>query len=465
MNKLVSILLVVLLPFTLFGQEVNANQLEKKENLFYKKGENLPYSGFAITYTKDNTKESSIEYKVGLPNGTLTAWYPNGTKQVEGKIIGTSKVGKWIAWYQNGNKLREGEYINNKEEGVFKWWFENGNLNKKGIYKNGIADGKWEWYYESGKLMQTGTIKGDTNLGQWIDYYEDGSLKNDGNFENGKMEGNWFFWDSEGTKTTKVYKNGLLQSANPSKSGYLEKMYFYLDKKDFKNSLLNIEKAIETVSDQTEKNSEYMELIVLHSKVYSLFNYLDDAERVILNATGIPENDVETIIESIAKDSHFKLKKIAENITNSKISKTKIAPHISLSLIYNILGDSINLRKEQQLMMDRSKTSDWVLSNAMAIYGLRAAKEEGHGMVNFILNEIKTEGKTYKNQLQLTYYLIAIGRFNEAEKIIDKYLNENPKDVDFLKMKINIEMSKGNTEEMQEVKNEILEIDPKAFEG
>jgi antitoxin component YwqK of YwqJK toxin-antitoxin module len=464
MNRIIKILIIVLTPLSFFGQEINSNQLEIKDQLFYVQGEESPYNGTAITYSKDNKKQSSIEYISGLPNGTMTAWYPDGVKQVEGEIIGVSKKGKWIAWYQNGNKIREGVYKNNKEEGLFTWWFENGNLNKKGNYEDGIASGKWEWYYENGKLKQTGSIKGEMNLGKWKDYYENGNPKNEGEFLDGKMEGIWVTWNTKGEKTIKEYKNGLLLSDNPDKNSYVEKMNYFLGERDFKNSLLNIQKAIETVSDKTENNPEYMTLVVLHSKVYSLFNHLDEAERVILKATGVPEKEIETIIESVSKESHFKLQKIAKSITKSKIAKNNIAPHITLNLIYNILGDSINLRNEQQLMMERSNTSDWVLSNSMAIYGIRASKEEGNGIVNEILEEVKTEGENHKNQLQLTYYLSTIGRFEEAEIITDRYLALNRKDVEFLSMQLNIEMSKGNTKRMQEIKEEILEINPKAFD-
>lgn len=463
MNRIIKILIIVLTPLTLLGQEINSKQLETKNSLYYIKGEESPYTGTAITYSKENKKQSSMEYISGLPNGTLTAWYPDGSKQVEGKIIGASKVEKWIAWYQNGNKIREGEYKNNREEGLFTWWFENGKINKKGYYENGVGTGEWVWYYENGNLKQVGSIKGEANLGKWKDYYENGNPKNEGEFRNGKMDGNWITWNSKGEKTIKEYKNGLLLSDIPDKNSYIKKMNYFLGERDFKNSLLNIQKAIETINEKNHSNAEYMTLIALYSKVYSLFNHLDEAERIILIATGIPEKEVEIIIESISKESHFKLQKVAKSIAKSKIAKTNIAPHIALSLIYNILGDSISLRKEQQFMMERSNTSDWVINNSLAIYGIRASKEEGNGIVNEILKEIKTEGENYKNQLQLTFYLSTIGRFEEAEKITNKYLSLNSKDVEFLRMKLNLEMSKGNTKQMKKIKEKILKINPKAF--
>jgi tetratricopeptide (TPR) repeat protein len=207
-----------------------------------------------------------------------------------------------------------------------------------------------------------------------------------------------------------------------------------------------------------------MNLVALHSKVYSLFNHLDEAERVILKATGIPDEDTETIITSVRRESVPKLRQVAERIDKSNISKINVAPHVALGLVYNILGDSINLRKEQQLMMDLSKSSDWVLTHSMVLYGIRASKEESNRIIDEILNEIKVDGENYKNQLQLTYYLSLLGRFDEAEEIINKYLDQNKNDVDFLRMKLNIEMAKGNTGAMKIIEKKILKIDPKAFD-
>jgi len=464
MKIIVQILMVVFLPFLVSAQEINSNELENKAGIFFIKGSSTPYTGKAITYSKENIKESSIEYITGIPNGLLIAWYPDGSKQVEGKIEGVTKVGNWTAWHSNGNKLREGTYKDNKEEGLFKWWFENGKLNKKGNYKNGIAIGEWEWYYENGNLKQIGSINGDTNLGLWKDYYENGKIKNEGEFRDGKMVGVWLTYDEQGEKSERNYNNEDQNSSNSKVDEYIQKMQEFINERDFNNSLMNVNNAISTIENKSEKNPEFMNLIAMKSKVYSLFNHLDEAERVILNASGISENDVEIIIKSIKPESFSKLKEVARNIDNSKIATDKIAPHIALSLIYNIIGDTTNLQKEQQLMMERSNSSDWVLMNSMAIYGVRASKEQNNGILNEIHEEFKTLGINHKNKLQQCYYLTLLGRFDEAQKITEEYLKKDSKDIDFLNMKLNIEMSKGDTEAMNQTKERILKINPKAFE-
>ena len=115
-------------------------------------------------------------------------------------------------------------------------------------------------------------------------------------------------------------------------------------------------------------------------------------------------------------------------------------------------------------MMERSGSSDWVLMNSMAIYGVRASKEQNNGILNEILDEFKTLSENHKNKLQQTYYLTLLGRFEEAKKITTEFLKKDSNDVDFLNMKLNIEMSEGNIVQMKKTKERILKINPKAFE-
>ena len=167
-----------------------------------------------------------------------------------------------------------------------------------------------------------------------------------------------------------------------------------------------------------------------------------------------------------AKDrsAHNDLKELAKRIEKYPETTTKVGPHITLALIYNILGDTITLQKEQQLMMERSEMSDWVIKISMELYGLRALKENAYGYIGLIEEEIKNEGETKNNQIDLARYYLQVGQFEKARQIARKYLDENEKDVDFLIIETNIEMGLGNVNKMKELEKKILEIDPKAFE-
>ncbi len=84
--------------------------------------------------------------------------------------------------------------------------------------------------------------------------------------------------------------------------------------------------------------------------------------------------------------------------------------------------------------------------------------------MKFLKEKISKEGETRANQLELASDLLTVGQFNEAGIIADKYLLKNNKDIDFLFIKLNIEMASGNLDKMKEYENKILTINPKAFD-
>src|SRR5690606_23066707 len=123
------------------------------------------------------------------------------------------------------------------------------------------------------------------------------------------------------------------------------------------------------------------------------------------------------------------LKALVKTISNYPNIKTKVAPHIALAYLYNIIGDTINMKAEQQLMMERSDNSDWVIQISLALYKIRGLKENTYGEIQFLKEKITKEGETRENQLQLASDLLTIGQFKEAGLISDKYLVKDSKDI------------------------------------
>lgn len=445
--------------------QVDVKNIESREGTTYEIGKSKPFSGVTISYFDNGQKHIMTEYKDGKIEGKLEGWYQNGKKQVEGTILNGKKSGEWIAWFENGQKLRQGSFLEGKEEGAYIWWFENGNFNKKGEYHNGEANGKWEWYYENGQKKQEGILIGEVSDGIWKDWYENGNQKMNGSFKKGVKDGEWIWWDINGKITTrKVYADGVLIEGTGDIDAYIEQMEHAVSERDFNIALSSIEKALSTVKDKSESNAVFMGLAVYHSEVYSWFQHLDEAERVLLKAVGLPDKDVEIIINAVDSTDKKELETLVKKISKYPSAKTKIGPHVGMAFIYNILGDTINLRLEQQLMMERSGYSDWVIKTSMALYRVRGSKQEAYGNLKQIRKEILDEGETNKNQMYLAHYLSQIGKLREARQITDKYLKLNPNDLDFLVVKMNIEMAEGNVSKMKECEDTILKIDPKAFE-
>jgi Tfp pilus assembly protein PilF len=100
----------------------------------------------------------------------------------------------------------------------------------------------------------------------------------------------------------------------------------------------------------------------------------------------------------------------------------------------------------------------------MELYNLRALKENSYGYIGLIKGEVKKDGETRDNQLELAQYYLQVGQFDETRKIASKYLSKAPKDISFLFLQLNIEMALGNVDKMKSYKSKILKIDPAAFE-
>ena len=104
---------------------VTADDLVYRNDLYYEKFTNVPFSG-------EVTGEEQGSFKNGKRNGA------------------------WVFYHQNGQLWYEGNYKNGKEEGAFISYSEYGQLSSKGNYKNGKREGYW--FTRSNKPM-TGTFK------------------------------------------------------------------------------------------------------------------------------------------------------------------------------------------------------------------------------------------------------------------------------------------------------------------
>jgi hypothetical protein len=52
----------------------------------------------------------SCGYRDFKPEGSFTAWHPDGKPWVQGQFAAGQKVGKWKQWDISGNEVAEGDY-------------------------------------------------------------------------------------------------------------------------------------------------------------------------------------------------------------------------------------------------------------------------------------------------------------------------------------------------------------------
>jgi tetratricopeptide (TPR) repeat protein len=298
----------------------------------------------------------------------------------------------------------------------------------------------------------------------WNEWFENGKQKMAGHFTNFEKNGNWTWWDENGKITTsKNYINGLVTVDKDNFDTYLEKMEFFLARRNYKESLKNVQLAEATITDKTEDNSIFMGLVVYHSKCHSLFSHFKQGEKVLLDAIGLTEDQSHIIQTSHLEQAPEKIKTVIKEITDKDKSKSQISNHIALALCYNILGDTVSLYKEQQLMMEKGEMKDWIIKISMELYKLAGERFNNHYTLAYINDQIKKEGLTEKLELDKAQYLIRTENFEEAKTIADKYLKTNDKNLTALRLRADIEMAYGNVDKMKIYEEKAMAIDPKAF--
>ena len=85
--------------------------LIERDDLFYTKETNKPYSGQVFSLYKDGKKKEEGSLKDGkMISKTEWEWYSNGQKSYEGTFKDGKLDGLGIYWYENGQKLKEETY-------------------------------------------------------------------------------------------------------------------------------------------------------------------------------------------------------------------------------------------------------------------------------------------------------------------------------------------------------------------
>jgi hypothetical protein len=255
-------------------------------------------------------------------------------------------------------------------------------------------------------------------------------------------------------------KISAMQEPTDSINYYFDKAGHAANQKDYRLTLLNIQKAISFIKDKSENNRAYLVFALYHSAVYSLFQHPDEAETVLLKATGLSDADIATIVHSKYPPATKKLAMLAKRINRYPDTKTKIGPHIALAYIYYILRDSTDMKVQEGLAMKHSEIADCVIKIWGNLCAHRALKQNAYKGIQTLKEKIAKEGETKENQLELARYYCLIGQFTPAGAIADKYSSKNDKDIDFLFIKYNIEMALGNLDRMKEYEKKILAINP-----
>lgn len=156
-KTLITILFISLL--STHSWSVTYNDLVERNNLYYKKFTDAPFSG-------EVTGSDQGSVKNGKKDGTWISYYWDG--QLRNKINWKNGVrdGAWVVYHENGQLRTKGNYKNHKTEGAWVYYHENGQLSQKGISKNDEMEGPWVAYQKDGTVWKkwTGTFKNGVKI-------------------------------------------------------------------------------------------------------------------------------------------------------------------------------------------------------------------------------------------------------------------------------------------------------------
>ena len=114
---------------------VTVDDLERREDGFYKKNTDVPFTG-------KTTGQTQGTYKDGLLDGPYVSYYNNDNGQLcrKGHYKDGKKDGPWVGYYYNGQLMDKGHYKDGKKDGPWVSYHGDGTVDEKdtGTYKNGV---------------------------------------------------------------------------------------------------------------------------------------------------------------------------------------------------------------------------------------------------------------------------------------------------------------------------------------
>ena len=199
------LVLVTLISNTATGEPISFFDLVKKNNLFYEKSSDLPFSGQVkgiqngrlvngrihglwITYLDNGNLSHKANYKNGKREGLFEVYHKNGRLYREGNYQSGKKIGLWLTYFKNGRISYKATYADGIEDGpINSYSSEDGRLLWRGFYKNGKRDGPWEYYHKNGQLSFKGNYVDGKEEGSFEHFKENGKFEKRETWKNGKV--------------------------------------------------------------------------------------------------------------------------------------------------------------------------------------------------------------------------------------------------------------------------------------
>lgn len=141
----------ILLFYSCSKEEIPKSTLIIKDNLLYKQGSNIPFTGRERAMVENEIVEYDV--KDGYKHGEFRIFSKDGKLQMQGQLDSNRNVGKWQYFYPNGQIESEGYFISDLPQGKWVWNYSDGKKREEGNYRNGERIGIWFQFDNNGEVI------------------------------------------------------------------------------------------------------------------------------------------------------------------------------------------------------------------------------------------------------------------------------------------------------------------------
>ena len=202
--------ILVFYVLSVSGQEIKADQIERRNKVAYQKGKSTPFTGKAVEFYKNGTKKSEETYVKGLRDGFCKTWFENGKPESQKAYKANKLQGTATAWHQNGAVERKVEFSDDKKHGNFQTFHENGKPKEVGQFVNGKKTGVFKSWFENGQLESECTYLNGQEEGTYVEYFENGKKYCEKKYKAGE-ELSTKYWTETGRQMTIEEVNEMIK--------------------------------------------------------------------------------------------------------------------------------------------------------------------------------------------------------------------------------------------------------------
>ena len=194
------------------GAEIDESEVEIRDGLYYKIGEQNPHTGVLAAKFIDDTYKAQFGLNYGLQHGPSTIWYDTGNKMTKAFFMEGIQHGLTLFWYETGAKKIESAYENGRQHGITTFWYKNGQKRTEGLWNRGQRELTHTKWYENGVKMSEIEYSGGRPHGQGSAWYDNSQNKMKGTWKIGYKDGLYTEWHENGQKKMEVtYIDGVVE--------------------------------------------------------------------------------------------------------------------------------------------------------------------------------------------------------------------------------------------------------------